>query len=511
MEAAGALGAGSAGNFGLRDELYWHEVEQGGTFAYRNFRTSYPRLFAARDLSMSLIVNNGHPDYDGGVTPHTAAGLAAFGRMAARFATDFPAITAIEVGNEMNSDSFTSGPMREADLAGRAQIYTGLLAAVDAALSARDDLRVVGAAAHSVPLAWFKALSEAGAPALMDQVAVHPYNTPPEQFVRQISLLRQVPGFEALPLDVSEFGTQDVSAAPSFLLKYYCQGALAGASHMAWYPFNPRGDGFAPLVDGAGNLTPVGRVAERVARDWSGLPVVDISPDPFTYGCRFGDFAAVLWGAPRDVIPAPGVRVTDTAGQAVTRLDREEVVIVTSHAPLELGTSVSLGAHGVIADSYDQFAYPGQAGDGFTRFARMGEEMIPFTLGPGQERGGVPWVPYLRSERDGILRMNAEFLMPSFGPRGGVEIVHRFEAPRDLELAVEVMLEPDAASTDGVELRLEVEGRSLGVKPVTARMVDVIGPVRLAAGETLDIIVGPGGSPEGDASLYRFTLREAVD
>jgi hypothetical protein len=159
----------------------------------------------------------------------------------------------------------------------------------------RPDARILGGAAHSIPLAWFGALSQDGAAPYMDAIALHPYTTPPEQFRRQAALMREVPGFETLPLEITEIGTTDPAEAPVLLMKTYCQTALAGATTLAWYPLNPRGDGYVPLLEDDGTVTPVGRTWQLIRDTMQGRPLSDAAPDPFTYGCRFGDRALVLW------------------------------------------------------------------------------------------------------------------------------------------------------------------------------------------------------------------------
>lgn len=508
LDAAVALGVTD-----LRDEVFWKHVTRDGQDRFDWPINRYPALLPARGIALSVIVNNGHPDIDGGVTPTSPDAVAAFARYAARLAARFPAITSVEVGNEMNSDDFTSGPMREAGLAGRARFYTALLAAThEAVKAANPDLRIIGGAALAMPLAWFAALSDAGAPAHMDSLALHPYTTPPEQFRRQVALLRAIPGYEAMALEVTEFGTPDPDEAPAYLVKYHCQMALAGVTRAVWYPLNPRGDGMAPLVTPAGGITDVGRTFQLL-QGLTGLPAQDAAPDPFTYACQFGPRALVIWGAPRAVtLTDPALSAHDPTGQPVAtpRLTREVPLLITSDGPeVRLGGTVRLGPQTVIADTFDQFAYPGQPGDSFQRFARAGGEVIAFTLGPGQETGGVPWTPYLGTAGDGMLRMDATFLMPSMHAVGPAEIVHRFTAPEAMRVSLDAMLDPAAGSRDGVRLSVEVNGAELATRHVTGREVLVLDGVALEAGDRLDIITGPGATPDGDDALYHFTLRRA--
>jgi hypothetical protein len=508
LESAQALGVTD-----LRDAVYWNDVEREGVDRFDTFRSTYPALLPPRGMGMSATVNNGHAEYDGGVTPHTAEAVAGFADFAARLVTEYPAIDAVEVGNEMNSATFTSGPMREADLAGKARYYTALLAATGAAVgAARPEVRILGGAAHSIPIAWFEALSEAGAPEHMDAVVVHPYTTPPEQFGRQVALLRAVPGFAQMPIEVTEFGDEDAETAPATLVKYYCQMALHGVTRVVWYPLNPRGDGLVPLIDGENGVTPVGRAYALLDTHAAGREVRDASPDAFTYGCAFGTEMLVLWGAPRGVEVEAGLRVLDPDGDETDRraLSRETpLVILGDGAVVALGDTVRLGPQRVIADSFDQFTYGPSAPGTFQPVAVIRGEESAFALRGGQQTNGVPWTPYLGHPSDGLLRMNAEFLLPSGGGENAAVIVQRYTAPEDLRAQLLVTLEPSPRSADGIEAWAEINGREIGRTTLTERGEFVLEDLMLTKGARLDVAVAPGASADGDTTLYRVTLLRA--
>lgn len=507
LDAAQALGVRD-----LRDGVYWRDVEQDGARRFDTFRTAYPALLEARGMGMSLTVNNGHPDYDGGVTPHTPEGVAGFADHAAALVRRYPAIDAVEVGNEMNSATFTSGPMRAADLAGRAVFYTRLLAATRAAVTeVRPDLRILGGAAHSIPLAWFRALSDAGAPAHMDAVVVHPYTTLPEHFGRQVALLRGVPGFADLPIEVTEFGDEDAATAPATLIKYHCKMALAGVTRAVWYPLNPRGDGLAPLIGADDEVTAVGRAFALADRHLAGRTVRDVSPDPFTHACLYDDRALVIWGEPRALSVADGIEVLGPDGESVEdpALDRVRPLVLLAQDRPVIGETVTLGPQDTVADSFHQFAYPGQDGDGFRRFTRIGGEEAPFALRGGQQANGVPWTPYLGSPRDGMLRMDGVFLLPSGDGNAPGEVVHEHVVAEALRGALDIHLAPSERTTDGIVARVTLNGAEIDRRVVIAAADYALGPLDLAQGDVLRIIVGPGDSARGDATRYRFTLRRA--
>jgi hypothetical protein len=181
------------------------------------------------------------------------------------------------------------------------------------------------------------------------------------------------------------------------------------------------------------------------------------------------------------------------------------VVLSDGPAPV-IGETLHLGPQRVVADSFDQFAYPGDTGSGFDRFVRVGGTRVDFILGPGQQTGGVPWTPYLTTAHDGSLRMDATFLHPSMWDGAPAEIVHTYTAPEAMEIAVEVRLSPAVESSDGVTLAVLLNGDALAETSLRSATELMLPPVAVAAGDVLEIVFGPGDAAQGDTSDYRITL-----
>lgn len=496
----------------FRDEVFWAGVETDrGPFVFDNPRTTYPDLLSGLGAGLMFLVNNPHPSHDGGTTPVSAEGVAAFARYAVEVLRRFPGIRMVEVGNEMNSETFAWGPGWDGPVEARAASYVRLLAATSTAVRAeRPGVEVLGGAAHSVPLAWFKAIFADGAAAYMDALVIHPYTVRPEQLARQIALLRQeVPQTAEMPIAVTEFGEPDATSAPAYLVKSYCQQAISGVTQSVWYPLNPRGDGLAALLTAEGALTPVGETFRFIRARFEGRPVEDIAPDPFTYGCRFGADKMVLWGEPRDVALSAGVQALDLAGrplpEGVVRLSPEVPVILAGSGPLRLGQEVRLGPNGMIADSWHQFGYPGTAkADPFERVVRQGGRETPLELRPGQERDGVPWTPYLATEIDGVARASAEWVQPSNPPAGPIDIVTRYRVVQAARVGVEVRLAPWEG---GVALAVTLNGQVLHEAAVTEAASIMLEPLALVPGDVLEVVASPNGR-DGGAGL-RVILRQA--
>ena len=504
-------GGEAIGILRFRDEIIWNHVQQDdGTLRFGSTREAYAKMLTARDATMTLLGYTGHPGWDGGRAPQSAAAQAAFAAYHAQIVDMFPLIDSLEIGNEYNSHEFAEHERWPTDLSDRAETYVRLMRqTVPAVRAVRPDLRILGGAAHSIPVAWAEALMQAGLGELIDAFVLHPYTTEPEQFVRQVAMLRQVPGLEDMPLAVTEFGTLDGDAAPGYLMRYYCQLALAGVDQADWYPFSPRGDGLEPLVAEDGTPTATGATYQLIQTHLQRLPAVDVAPDPFTYACRFGDHALVIWGAPRDVTLAPGLRALDAQGRAVDApvLSRTDPLLILGEdlAPVP-GDTVTLGPQTVLADSFDQFPQAGSP----DLFVRRDGAALPLTSRKGQERDGVPWTPYLGLDEDGTVRVGAGWAVPSsWGAEDPLEIVYRYTAPADLTVQVDISASPSDKSEDGVTIALERNGEALTREIIAEPDMLRADGIVLAAGDRLDVVLGPNGNSNGDHTDLRITLRSA--
>jgi hypothetical protein len=395
-------------------------------------------------------------------------------------------------------------------------VYTRLLAATAEAVRAvRPEVEILGGAGHSISLTWFEALSRAGAPAHMDAVSTHPYDVPAEMLTRKFAELRKVPGFETMPLVVTEIGRPDPVVAPGYLLRSYCQLALAGTSRYVWYPLNPRGDGMVPLVTRTGELTGAGRAYRLVQEDFAGKPVTGIAPDPFTYGCAFGDRHVMLWGAERPLEVSPAVVVRDATGAGLPRdgltlSPTEPVVLSIAEGPLAEGRGYRLGPQRVIADSYHQFGFDQQAaleGGGWARWVRTADGTeAPMEKRPGQRRGGVPWDPHLGTSMDGIAMADADWAVSSLPAAGPLEVMLRHRVAEDVRAVIEVEAAPRSSRGGPPALRIVRDGAVLEEAVVDVERVWRIGPLDLRRGEVIDVVTGPNGTATGNALHLRARL-----
>ncbi|MDE3080768.1 MAG: hypothetical protein KGI94_12120, partial [Paracoccaceae bacterium] len=170
---------------------------------------------------------------------------------------------------------------------------------------------------------------------------------------------------------------------------------------------------------------------------------------------------------------------------------------------------VILGPQRVLADTFDQYAYPGLPGqpqDPFDRFALMDGARLPLETHGGQDRGSVPWTPYRGAKGVFTARLMADVLLPSdYGPKK-VAIVQSYRAPKDMRVVARIALDPRWHSKDGVAFTLALNGRPLVEKIVQRAWTETTEPIALRAGDRLSFTVGPNGNDIGDTSVYRFTL-----
>lgn len=506
----------------FRDGIYWNQIERApGRMSFDSPTTSYPRRIDEIGTSMSLTINWGNDLYDDGDTPHSPEAVAAFARFAAMAAEAFPAIHAIEVGNEFNGTNFVAGPVKDASSMDRAAYYTTLLKATYAAVKqARPEVAVLGGATHSIPAGYLWHILDLGGGAAMDALALHPYTTPPEQLTAQIAVLRWHPAAAEMPIQVTEFGEPDRDRAAGYLLREYCQMALAGVTRAAWYPLNRRGDGLAPLVDPDGTVTPAGRAYDQAQRLLAGRPVRDAAPDPFTYACLFDEDKLVIWGEPRTLtLGEESLSAFDAAGArldpATLMLSMDDPILVRADGgAIRLGENVMLGTQTILADSFHQFGYPEgdqwQAeGDGFARFLRRNGREIPLRTFPGQETPGTLWTPYRANQNQRPARLTATSLLPAMSGGAPTEVVHRFRADRDMTVSVTASFQPEERSRDGIVIAIR-QGDTLleEVTATGAHRFERAG-IALSRGEALDFAVGPGGNARRDGTSYRLTIRQA--
>lgn len=498
----------------FRDGMSWTRAERSlGVVQFTDQRNTFPDILADSGGEVSLVLNWGNPLYDDGDTPYSDEAVAAFGRFAADIAQRFDNMESLEVGNEFNGNNFVRGPIRGMPPRERAQAYVALLQSASVqARAVRPDLRILGGAAHSIPAGYLWEVLDAGGADYMDALAIHPYTTPAEQFVRQLEVLRQHPRARNLPVEITEFGNPNPARAAGHLLRNYCQFALAGGvTQVIWYPLNPRDDGLVHLLDRNGQITTAGQAYKLVQSTMESEPVRPYQADPFTYGCYFGDHTLVLWGEPRELDVAPGVEVLSPTGQPLSppfRTNMDNPLVIRSEQGLPSDV-VTLADHGIRADSFHQFTYDTPETDGFDRFAMRSGQRVDLETLPGQQARGTIWTPYLGHSRVGVARLGPEALRPAKVAGQTVEIVHHYVASAAETVDIEASFRAAENSADGITVDIR-RGSDVLFSDQGKQPIDVdLEAITLAKGDELAFVVGPGETGTGDGVRYRITVRNA--
>ncbi|GAA1672721.1 hypothetical protein GCM10009765_22570 [Fodinicola feengrottensis] len=205
---------------------------------------TYSPFFAAlarNGIHPLPILDYANAKYDGGRTPYTDAGRAAFAAYATavvrRFGQQF---TAVEVFNEFNAGWFTTGPA-----SGDPKYYAALLEKTYTAVKAvAPSIVVVGGVTYGTAVDWMKAVFDAGGMAHLDAVSNHPYVGVPESpdpidgSEREVAALTaQYNGGKAKPVWISELGwsLRDGLTAAGYLVRGLVLGFAGGVEKFFWY------------------------------------------------------------------------------------------------------------------------------------------------------------------------------------------------------------------------------------------------------------------------------------
>lgn len=181
----------------IRDEAYWHIVEERkGALEIPNRVRRNVDYTVRQGIEPLLILNYANPHYDDDMAPHTEEGRAAFARYCAFLAREFRGkVRYFEVWNEPNLDGFWRPRSNASD-------YAELLkAAYQAVKTEQPGATVVAGALSQIDREFTNAVLEAGAWPYFDAWSVHPYITP--RSPAQANLWQNLKGIRDL---VAEYG-----------------------------------------------------------------------------------------------------------------------------------------------------------------------------------------------------------------------------------------------------------------------------------------------------------------
>ena len=521
----------------VRDGVLWSDIEKSpGVYQFTTPGAKWMDTVSDAGMPITLTFGDTNPLYDGGNTPYTDAGRAAFAKYVVATLDRFPRIKTIEIGNEYNAFNFVSGPVLNDGYGPRQQYYFNQLRTVYNAVKAtHPDVKVLGGAALAIPVGYFKPLFALGALNYMDGIVVHPYTTDPEQLEKQLTVLRNAMGSNAKPIHVTEFA-KEVDSIPdtaSYLVKSIAVMASAGVAEADWYALRQQGSPTnlwyknVALTSFGGDILAPGQgykvMATQVLAKGAGQR---LATDAFTYAYEFGQNAMVIWGEPRSLTVTAAAKFYNAQGVEIskpTAITADTPIIIVSDTALSLGDNVQLGSIQLVADSYDQFDFT-NALDGSTRFegpwtyfaygVRSGAFNMAYTQGGG-EIASADWQPYIGIDWLRPFNINANTVSPVDYNTGGspdaYKALLRYTSPVEGKFDLKGTWDVIASSVDGIDLTIQVNAQTV-LSTTVAQHYDMnVKSITLKPGDILSIYVGPNKNAQGtDTTNYRIKVYRAA-
>jgi hypothetical protein len=534
----------------VRDELYWQEVEKTkGHYAMPDRYTRYLDALTQQHIKLLLVLSFANSLYDGGNTPYTPEGRAAYAAYANYLVKTLNGhLSGVEVWNEFNG-SFCKGPCNK----DRPAAYADLLAATYPALKrAVPDLPVGGGAAVLVPEPWFHALFDHGVINELDAVVVHPYRSVAEGVELLLGDLRRLVraenGGAEKPIWATEFsyhdrGPEGGAHIARYLVRHATIMLEEGVTRISWYllrdyatfttmglfagPESPLGR-YAPTPTYAAYVTLI-RQLDRAAPDGRE------ATDPRTRLYRFKDDHSELrvgWSsegtshltltapAPIDRVDLMGnaTHLTPSGGQVELTLDGNPVYLKGQVSAIRESGRTKLLADSVNgftntpgADSnwsYGAYICPDKGGGTDTCLADYNTDSLePLTWMASQ--WGYAW----RSLRFNSLQVAIDLAHPSVLDGRQVWAIRRWTSHEDSKIVLTGTVERPVDKGDGSETLLLVDGRAiwrqtLG-RPGWPDRHDFSVTTDIRVGSHIDFVVTPGPGTNIESDATHFTVRIA--
>lgn len=325
---------GQIGARSIRDVVTWGKVERTpGHYEFTEANSGHVAEACRNGWSVVLMIGPRSTIYDGARAVTSARGQAALGRWAATLVTRFPCVSAVEIGNELNTNSGVwPSP------ADKPAIYISMLRAVRAALDAQPrKVFLLGGSSVGVSVDWHKRLFAAGELPLIDAVAVHPYAATPERLPGQFARLRQAmrDAGQERPIWVTEFGldtpTPDVS--PTYLVKTVAVMSAAGVMEADWYALLDEPWFHNMGLFGGGGPKPAlsgwQLAMTKLLRAGAARRIATSNPTTFVY--RFESGPTVLWGNGQPIQFSSAPTLVDSRGRTIsapTSLTSEPIILL---------------------------------------------------------------------------------------------------------------------------------------------------------------------------------------
>ncbi|SDC03766.1 hypothetical protein [Ruegeria marina] len=481
----------------VRDELSWSRVEEVKGFYDFSEADHYMRPLIEIGLTPLIVMTDDNRHYDYGKTPYSEDGIAGLaGYISAIFAHYGVGNIQIEIGNEVNSDDFVSGPF--------VRDKPGKLAETVRAVSDRldrdhPDAQIICTGLNTIAMGFLRAFFQKGGLQACDGISVHPYRDNPDTVMMELDrlkdLMREFGGEK--PIHVTEFGKwfDDAGEAPDYMVKMVAQMAAVGVREAYWYALidepwwpnmgllekdgvtaKPAEDAFLLLQS---RLLPLGPVRSR-----SDVPTVRL----FEFGT--GGRGFVAWGSGARLHVEGQADYVDTRGRPiapVAQLSDRPVILFGE------GLRVSVEDPQVVADTKYQFSQPPWS---YLALLPWGElttlEMMDWN-----------WTSYRGAPDLRPLQIGDKWITTARFQGEPYHAIERFTAPRGGAYRVEGWWQA-SPKTERSRLIIRHNGEVvLDVPKITPERFSLGGlSVMLDAGDTLDFELAPTG-PDGDGSVQR--------
>lgn len=490
--------AGQVGARLLRDTVPWGSSEKAPgvyDFSAAANATLLAHCAAGGRLILTIVPSNAL--YDGGRSVYSDAGRAAYANYVVALLRRFGAcVVAIEVGNEVNGANALNYP---AGLE-RAATYTALLRKLYATVKPSfPGVSILGGSTNTVGTGFLEELFKAGALAHVDGLAVHPYRSNGEGLALEIERLNTVMAryFAPKPIWATEFsydGTDQRRVAAG-MVKSVVELYAAGVTRASWYALidqqwfpnmgmfrgrtiKPAGLAYRMLSE---RVLPFGK---PVRADTGTLPIM-------VY--RVGSDRWIAWGATATLTFNRDVLVRDIVGNSIASGTR--VILGAEPVLIEGASAFSVTDAPVLADTLIQW---GKAPWSYARRDNRVETPLGWFDNDFTSYFGDRWSK--------PLRINNNSAAPAGTGAAPMRAVVRYTAPIAQSVELNACLSKSAATGDGVDYRVEHNGRlySSGVLVSTNTIRSL--RLDLAAGDRVDLVFGPNQTYGGDSFNYRATL-----
>lgn len=475
----------------LRDSLPWGAGEpEKGRYDLTGSAAAALAAACAAGQRVVLAITPQHPLYDGGKWVTSEAGNAAYAAYLAALADRFgPCLAGIELGNELN----VTGGMPYPDGTDRAAAYVRTAAAVRARIGGRT--AIVAGSTNMIGTGFLKPLFAAGLLAQVDAVSVHPYRLRGEGLAQELASLdaAMAAAGRRVPVWATEFSldTPDRAYAAGELVKQATLMAGSGVALASWYALIDQ-RWFPEMGLYAGTAPKLQADAYRQVQALLALGRprrIDMG-DPLIFAWRFGADTTVIWGAPRAMSVTGGSVASPTGAPLPGTFTLSEAPAIVRGT-----TAIAAGQSAWLADTLmgwgtPQWRYFARGADGRDNALPLFDDQFTSYFG---DRWYRP------------LRINATSAAPAGTGAAPVRAVWRYVAPAAQAADVGACLSK-GANGDGVDVTIARNGKPLWTGILTAMLAPAPIRVDLAAGDRLDLVVGPNQTAGGDSFNVRMVL-----